>query len=121
MPEAAAKEAQLKDTPETAVQPAKPAGQASLSQCWRESLHRLLAWFLQLLLLYFAELQDAFLAIPAVRRVVAFSLTPNCSATVLAHLIPPSENRWFILASTKSFSTPARTSASCGVLNLPSL
>ena len=75
-----------------AVMPASPPGEAYYKQ-WEAAVYKLLAWGLQLLLLYFSELQDAFLAIPVVRRAVAFSLTPSCSATVLARLMPRSNNK----------------------------
>jgi hypothetical protein len=90
MPEGA-EPAKLKVTPGTAVQPAETPWQALL-KCMGETIHKLLVWFLQLLLFYFDELQDAFLAIPVVRRLVAVSLLSSCKATVLAHLITPAEN-----------------------------
>lgn len=98
MPEDA-EPAKIKNSPGTALQPANTALQPANTpwqaflKCLGETIHKLLVWFLQLLLAYFDELQDAFLAIPLVRRLVAFSLTPSCNATVLAHLILPSENK----------------------------
>ena len=67
----------------------KPALVLSL-EFWLQSL---LAWFLQLLLHTFFDLQDAFLAIGFVRRLVAFALAPRCQVAVLAHLKSPARNK----------------------------
>ena len=90
MPEADG-EAQQEESP--VLPAAQPSKDASLSKHRPDELHKLLAWFLRLVLFYFAELQDVFLAVPVIRRVVAFSLTPNCSTAVLRHLNPPDENK----------------------------
>lgn len=68
---------------------AHPAAKAARLE---DVLRGLLASMCHWLLLTFAGLQDAMLAIGSLRRVVAFALTPRCRAAVLARLLPPGRN-----------------------------
>ena len=52
-----------------------------------------LAWFFQWLLTTFFDLQDAFLAIPTLRRLMAYALAPRCQAAVFKGLRRPSQNK----------------------------
>ena len=102
----------------------KPALVLSL-EFWLQSL---LAWFLQLLLHTFFDLQDAFLAIGFVRRLVAFALAPRCQVAVLAHLKSPAKNKcgtslrslllsWLCpLLTTASAHDSGRASRSCSIM-----
>lgn len=55
---------------------------AALEAC----LQSVLAWIFQLLLSFFSDLQDAFLAIRIIRRLVAFALAPRCHSSVAARI-----------------------------------
>lgn len=67
---------------------AHPVKAARLEDVLRSLLASMCHW----LLLTFAGLQDAMLAIGSLRRVVAFALTPRCRAAVLHRLLPPGKN-----------------------------
>ncbi len=61
-----------------------------LEDVLRGFLAALCQWLL--LLLTFAGLQDAVLAISSLRRVVSFALTPRCRTAVLGRLLPLGRN-----------------------------
>lgn len=67
---------------------AHPARAARIEDICRGLLATLCHW----LLVQFAGLQDAVLAIASLRRVVSFALTPRCRAAVLSRLLPPARN-----------------------------
>lgn len=71
---------------------AKPRGSQSLGKKMEAYLQAILAWMLRILLSKFLGLQDAFLAISPIRRLVAYALMPRCWATISARLQKPSND-----------------------------
>ena len=84
MPETA-KSAEPSDSHELAVRP-RLKDKASIFRMLEVCLQSALAWLFQFLLYNFISLQDSFLAIPVIRRLVAFALMPRCQATVTSCL-----------------------------------